>query len=739
MAKTNAVWGIDIGQCALKALRCTLDADGSTIVADKYDVVEYPKILSATDADPEELVAEAIQTFLSRNEVAGDKVAVSVAGQAGLSRFFKPPPVEVSTLPDIVKYEVKAQIPFAIEDVIWDWQQMGGTVVDGRTVDAEIGLFAMKRDAVFTALRPFDDAEIDVDFVQLSPISIYNVVCHDLIGELPNPEDIDPENPPPSTVVMSIGTDTTDLIVTNGVRMWLRNIPIGGNHFTKQLSREMKLTQAKAEHLKRNARASENPKAIFKAMRPVFTDFVNEVQRSLNFFQSNDKTAELSRILLLGNAAKLPGLRQYLAKQLEIEIGKVTDFEKLSGSDVKSQKSFQNNLLSFASCYGLCLQGLQKAQIKTNLLPREIVVQRIVEAKKPWVLTAVCSVMAGLALGYLFTTGSWHRSVEEFEDRDGVTWKVAYDKVKQADQISRGFLDDDLKQKQTLDQLNALSKELTSASEQKASWLELQVALSDAFPKDERIEKLKEEGVEKVDPEKIPFADREEMYVDYIESKFVKDIKKWQDWIRPTHERMLIDFEKEAAKAKVVDAAAVVEASDDSVADGVKPTSGWVIEIKAHHFHNGKKAMSELRFGKAFVLQTLIENLLTKRDLKLPGYDQSLDFAYSDIGISSPTISWASKSIFERTIRFDPSNTNGGNDGPGGDSNRNDFGEGAGAFGADEDDSNAFPVQVYAFVVQMAWVPRTDEEILAAREERVAAELAKKEAEEASEAADPAS
>jgi len=347
-------------------------------------LVEYPKILSATDADPEELVADAIQQFLSRNEVAGDKVAVSVAGQAGLSRFFKPPPVEVSTLPDIVKYEVKAQIPFAIEDVIWDWQQMGGSVVDGRTVDAEIGLFAMKRDAVFTALRPFDEAEIDVDFVQLSPISIYNVVCHDLIGELPNPEEFDPENPPPSTVVMSIGTDTTDLIVTNGLRMWLRNIPIGGNHFTKQLSREMKLTQAKAEHLKRNARASENPKAIFKAMRPVFTDFVNEVQRSLNFFQSNEKSAELSKILLLGNAAKLPGLRQYLAKLLEIEIGKVTSYEKLSGSDVTSQKSFQNNLLSFASCYGLCLQGLQKSQIKTNLLPREIVVKRIAQSWQGW-------------------------------------------------------------------------------------------------------------------------------------------------------------------------------------------------------------------------------------------------------------------------------------------------------------------------------------------------------------------
>ncbi|MEE2826492.1 MAG: pilus assembly protein PilM, partial [Planctomycetota bacterium] len=237
MAKTNAVWGIDIGQCALKALRCTIDADGESVVADTYDYIEYPKILSQPEADPEELVRQALEQFLSRNNVVGDSVAISVPGQAGLSRFFKPPPVDAKTLPDIVKYEVKQQIPFPIEDVIWDWQQMGGTIIDGRTVDAEVGLFAMKRDAVLRALRPFDEADVEVDIIQLSPLAIFNLVCNDILDELPNAEEFDPESPPESLVVMSMGTDTTDLIVTNGVKLWLRNIPIGGNHFTKQLSR----------------------------------------------------------------------------------------------------------------------------------------------------------------------------------------------------------------------------------------------------------------------------------------------------------------------------------------------------------------------------------------------------------------------------------------------------------------------------------------------------------------------
>ena len=404
MAKSNAVWGIDIGQCALKALRCTMDADGETVIADKYDFIEYPKILSHAEAEPEEMVREALEQFLSRNKVAGDRVAVCVSGQAGLSRFFKPPPVEVKTLPDIVKYEVKQQIPFPIEDVIWDWQQLGGTVVDGRAVDAEVGLFAMKREAVFRALRPFDDVDVEVDIVQLSPLSIFNVVCHDRIEDLPDPEDFDPENPPESTVVMSMGTDTSDLIVTNGLKLWLRNIPIGGNHFTKQLSREMKLTQAKAEHLKRNARQSENPKAIFKAMRPVFNDLVNEVQRSLTFFESNEKAAVIGEVVLLGNAAKLPGIKQFLGKQLEIDIAKVSEFNKLKGADVVTQPTFANNVLSYAPCYGLCLQGLKKGRINTNLLPKEIVVERIIRAKKPWVLAAVGALTLGLLLGYFFKT-----------------------------------------------------------------------------------------------------------------------------------------------------------------------------------------------------------------------------------------------------------------------------------------------------------------------------------------------
>ncbi len=293
MARTGAVWGIDVGQCALKALRCRATAAADKIEADAFDYIEYPKILSQPDANPAELISEALKQFLSRNSVRGDSVAISVSGQAGLARFIKLPPVEAKKIPDIVRYEAKQQIPFDLNDVIWDYQRLGlGTEEEGYALETEIGLFAMKREAVFRALEPFQNLGIEIDYVQLTPLALYNYLLFDQLHNLPKPDEYDPENPPESTVILSLGTDATDLVVTNGYKVWQRSIPLGGNHFTKALTKEMKLTFAKAEHLKRNATAAADPKAVFQAMRPVFNELLTQLQRSIGYFSNLERSAK---------------------------------------------------------------------------------------------------------------------------------------------------------------------------------------------------------------------------------------------------------------------------------------------------------------------------------------------------------------------------------------------------------------------------------------------------------------
>src|SRR3954468_10281398 len=110
---STGVWGIDLGLCALKAIRLQNTPDG--VRATAFDYIEHPKILSQPDADPDQLTRESLEKFLSRNQLGNDLVAIGVPGQSGLARFVKLPPVEPSKVKDIVKFEAKQQIPFPLD------------------------------------------------------------------------------------------------------------------------------------------------------------------------------------------------------------------------------------------------------------------------------------------------------------------------------------------------------------------------------------------------------------------------------------------------------------------------------------------------------------------------------------------------------------------------------------------------------------------------------------------------
>ncbi len=408
MAVLPGYWGIDIGQCALKAIR--LEIIDNKVTATAFDYVEHPKILSQPDADPELLTREALEKFLSRNPIKGDKVAISVPGQSGLARFVKLPPVEEKKIEDIVKFEAKQQIPFPLEEVVWDYQKVSdGAVEGGFAIDTEIGLFAMKRDMISRVMNHFQGVNVEVHFIQMSPLALCNYVTYDILNR-GGPDA--PEAPPPPTlgqkkkcmVVLDVGTDGSNLIITDGGKIiWQRPIPIGGNHFTRALTKELKLTFAKAEHLKRNAAKSPELANILKALKPVLTDFVGEVQRSLGYFTNTHRDAQVEYLIGLGSAFKLPGLQKYLGDKLQLRVEKPTKFLRLSGESVTNAPVFIENVLTFPVAYGLALQSLGVARLRTNLLPPEIAWDRKIRAKKPWVVAAAACLFIGtgmLALGY---------------------------------------------------------------------------------------------------------------------------------------------------------------------------------------------------------------------------------------------------------------------------------------------------------------------------------------------------
>src|SRR6516164_3464239 len=208
MATEPGVWGIDLGQCALKALRLE-NIDGQ-VTATAFDYVEHPKILSQPDADPDQLIREALEKFLSRNSLRGDLVAISIPGQSGLARFVKLPPVEEKKIGDIVRFEAKQQIPFNLEEVVWDYQKLGaGVVTDGFAMETEIGLFAIKRDAVNRYLQHFKDVSVEVQLVQMAPLALCNFVAYDLLESGPSTEE-DADGKKRCVVALDIGTDNSN-------------------------------------------------------------------------------------------------------------------------------------------------------------------------------------------------------------------------------------------------------------------------------------------------------------------------------------------------------------------------------------------------------------------------------------------------------------------------------------------------------------------------------------------------
>jgi type IV pilus assembly protein PilM len=380
MAGGNPVWGVEIGQCALKAVKLRLTGEQQVeLVA--FDLIEHPKILSQPDADADELIGAALEKFASRNDWHGDRFVIGVPGQQTFSRFCKLPPVDAKKIPDIVRFEASQQIPFDMDDVVWDYQVFRA----GQVPDVEVGIFAMRKDLIRKYIDYFSGIGIAPAAVQTIPSALYNF-CR-----------FDGQGGEGTTVIIDVGAQNTDLIIAEPNSAWMRNIPLGGNSFTEALIKAFKLSFAKAESLKRTAATSKYARQIFQAMRPVFAELVAEIQRSIGFYSSTHREMELQRVLACGNAFRLPGLQKYLENNLTISGGvtRLEKFKALVPSATINAPQFAENILSFAPAYGLALQGLELAALGANLLPPELA--RIALWKKTRPLFVAAAACLGLA------------------------------------------------------------------------------------------------------------------------------------------------------------------------------------------------------------------------------------------------------------------------------------------------------------------------------------------------------
>lgn len=383
MSKKNDCWGIEVGSHAIKAIRLVRNGDKVT-VAD-FDVLPFKQILTTPDLNVDEAIQLNLDQFLSKRSVSRSSIVVSVPGNAAFAKFAKLPPVEPKRIPDIVKFEAVQQIPFPIDQVEWDYQVFSKP----DSPDVEVGIFAITRERVNQFLGNFRAVGLEVDAVTPSPLAVYNAMTYDM--------ELDDNSP--GVVFMDIGTSSTDVIIVEEGNLWLRTLPKGGNNFTEALVRAFKLSYNKAEKFKREAATSKYTRQIITAMRPVFADLVQEMQRSLGFYQSLNRDANLTKLIGVGSTFKLPGIQKFLKQQLQIEVAKPEGFNRLE-VDNKIASEFSENALSMVTAYGLALQGLGLAKVDANIMPAEVLKQRNWRSKQPWMMATAALFVAASVGAY---------------------------------------------------------------------------------------------------------------------------------------------------------------------------------------------------------------------------------------------------------------------------------------------------------------------------------------------------
>src|SRR5688572_2163413 len=380
MASARFAWGIDIGNRALKAVK--LVREGDALRVDDFELIEHETVLSNSGDNRESFITGALNSFVQRHPVKGGMIAVGVSGQQSFARFIKLPPVESKKIPEIVRFEAIQQIPFPLDDVEWSYQLFQAP----DSPDVEVGIFAMRKELVNQHIKYFTDFDLNVQVVQMNPLAVYNAMHYD--GRLSSG----------TTMIIDLGAENTDLIIADKETIWMRSIPIGGNNFTQTLEKAFKLPFTKAEELKRNAATSKYARQIFQAMRPVFADLVAEIQRSIGFYASVHRDSRIRKITALGGTFKLPGLQKYLHQNLQLEVERPDHIAGGAPADTKLASTFNENLLSVISAYGLAVQAMGEAKITSSLLPQRIKREKMWKEKTKWFAATAALFCLGTAI-----------------------------------------------------------------------------------------------------------------------------------------------------------------------------------------------------------------------------------------------------------------------------------------------------------------------------------------------------
>src|SRR5438445_368791 len=352
----------------------------------------------AQEATREATILKALQTMIAEKGIKSKGVNVCAPGFHVFSKFVKLPPVEASKVTQIIEYEAKSNVPFPLEEVVWDYQILG-TAPSG---ELEVLLVAIKSDIVEGLFRVTEAAGLHLLVADVSPAALCNAFRYNY-GEL---EDC--------TMLLDIGAKTSNLLFFEKGKVFSRSINLGANSITQDFANESKLKYDVAEKIKIEEgfvslggayEEPENPHqaAISKIARQFMTRLHIQVNQTMQFYRGQQGGSAQQRIFLSGGASIMPYAAQVFAEKLNVPVEYFNPLRNIQIDPSINLEELARSAHSMGEVIGLGLRNLAHCPVELNLMPESTLKWQSFNQKKPYLIATVFSLVAGVAaMGFLF-------------------------------------------------------------------------------------------------------------------------------------------------------------------------------------------------------------------------------------------------------------------------------------------------------------------------------------------------
>jgi len=390
MAAPNRIFCLSLGSQTVRLAEFVLD--------DRGGLVLYGYRTSELLADPAMDSTRIAQTGIVLRELsaavkaAGAAVNYSIPAQSVFTRFVKLPSVGEEQVEQIVAFEAQQNVPFPIEEVVWDYQ----LVTSPDPGKLEVVLVAIKADLLEETNTAVEEAEFKTEVVDVAPMALYNAFRYnysDLSG---------------CSLLIDIGARTTNLIFVEAKRVFSRSIPIGGNTITAAIVKDFNEPFGAAEERKKRqgfvslggtyAEPGDPEIArVSKLVRNTMTRLHAEITRSISFYRTQQNGSQPQRVFLCGGAVAMPYMREFFSEKLGLPIEFLNPLRNVSVAKGVEVSEIVRDSHLLGELVGLGLRSGSDCPMELNLRPESVVRARDLSKRIPSLVMAVVCFLAVLA------------------------------------------------------------------------------------------------------------------------------------------------------------------------------------------------------------------------------------------------------------------------------------------------------------------------------------------------------